>query len=246
MPLSVISFNLQAGVQTAQLGDYVTQSWRHFWPNNQTQHNLDQAAKILSQFDITGVQEADAGSRRSKHINQVQWLAEQASHPHYSWQVNRNVGRYAQHSLGITSRFELHDPQQHRLPGLIPGRGALTAQINYQGRKVLVVVVHLALGKRSRQRQLAYLAALVKQHQYVILLGDTNCDLQQLNDSAMSSTHLSPLSDVGNTHPSWNPKRQLDHIFVSEGFTVNKVWTEAQTYSDHLAVAAELELSAAD
>jgi endonuclease/exonuclease/phosphatase family metal-dependent hydrolase len=46
------------------------------------------------------------------------------------------------------------------------------------------------------------------------------------------------------TFPSWKPTRALDHILVSPGIRIEKVWTLPQAFSDHLALAAEIQLPA--
>jgi endonuclease/exonuclease/phosphatase family metal-dependent hydrolase len=44
------------------------------------------------------------------------------------------------------------------------------------------------------------------------------------------------------TFPSWQPRRAIDHILVSEAISVERRWLFPTAPSDHLAVAAELRL----
>ena len=44
--------------------------------------------------------------------------------------------------------------------------------------------------------------------------------------------------------PSWQPRRAIDHILVSDGVGVERRWALPDMSSDHLAVAAELTLPA--
>jgi len=42
------------------------------------------------------------------------------------------------------------------------------------------------------------------------------------------------------TYPSWNPRKDLDHILVSKHFSVQDIAVERSGYSDHLPVTARL------
>jgi endonuclease/exonuclease/phosphatase family metal-dependent hydrolase len=42
------------------------------------------------------------------------------------------------------------------------------------------------------------------------------------------------------TYPSWRPKRDIDHVMVSEGIVVRKAQTINFTMSDHLPLAIEV------
>jgi endonuclease/exonuclease/phosphatase family metal-dependent hydrolase len=53
---------------------------------------------------------------------------------------------------------------------------------------------------------------------------------------------LQPPENPVPTFPSWKPRRALDHILVSPEIRIEKVWTLPQAFSDHLALAAEIQL----
>src|SRR6476659_6775048 len=93
--LQLLSCNIHAGGRMLRYGDYVTKSWKHVLPTRGTRGNLDQFAELLNEFDLVGLQEADAGSLRSGFVNQTQYLAEAAHFPYWTHQPNRRVSRLA-------------------------------------------------------------------------------------------------------------------------------------------------------
>ena len=126
--LNLLSCNILAGGSMARYRDYVTQSWKHVLPARSKRGNLDRFAGLLADFDVVGLQEADAGSLRSGFVNQTQYLAEAAHFPYWSHQPNRNVARFAASANGLLTRIAPDEVRDYPLPGRIPGRGALWAR----------------------------------------------------------------------------------------------------------------------
>ena len=242
-PLRLLSFNMQVGIGTRRYRDYVTRGWRHLLPSLQVQENLDRIAQMVMDFDIVALQEIDAGSRRSSYQNQIEWLARAAKFEYWHVQVNRDLGRIAQHGLGLLARYEPYEVTEHKLPGAIPGRGALIARFGDPENPLIVVVTHLALTKRTRSGQLAKICALTKPFKNVILMGDTNCSSQNLiDDDALAGGQLCVHPQLLPTFPSWRPRRGIDHILVSPGIEVQSANTVPVKLSDHLPLAMEVTL----
>ncbi|MDX1595081.1 MAG: endonuclease/exonuclease/phosphatase family protein, partial [Gammaproteobacteria bacterium] len=176
-------------------------------------------------------------------INQVEYLAHRAGFPNWHHQINRDLGRLAQHSNGLLSRFCPSAIDTHRLPGLIPGRGVLSATFGAPPDTLLLLIVHLALGRRARGQQLEYIAELARDHPHVIVMGDLNSPLRQWQDVGPLQTlglH-SPARDLP-TYPSWQPQRGIDHILVGPTLRVSHVSTLEYHYSDHLPIAMEVRV----
>lgn len=241
--LRLLSYNIQAGVDTQRFREYLTQSWRHLLPNRERVLNLHRIAAMLEGLDIAGLQEVDAGSLRSGFIDQTEYLAHRAGFPYWYSQVNRRLGKIAQHSNGVLSRLRPARISEHRLPGL-PGRGAILLEFaTSDGGTLGVGVMHLALGRRSRQRQLAYVTELVAQFPYLVLMGDFNCDCssQEFQDLVQAANLRGPDCDQ-KTFPSWRPLRNLDHILVSPSLQILAGEVLDYSVSDHLPVRMELVL----
>ncbi|WP_460417801.1 endonuclease/exonuclease/phosphatase family protein [Pseudomonas sp. microsymbiont 2] len=239
--LRLLSFNIQVGISTERYRHYVTRSWQHLLPHNGRAGNLQKIGDLLGDFDLVALQEADGGSLRSGFVNQVEHLAQLGAFPYWYQQLNRNLGRFAQHSNGVLSRLKPQRLEDHPLPGP-SGRGAILVRFGEGEDALIVVMMHLALGAKTRARQLAYIRELIGGYRHQILMGDMNTHATDLLDH-------SPLRDLGliapqveATFPSWRPQRCLDHILLSPSLTLERVEVLAQPISDHLPVAVEIRL----
>ncbi len=153
--LRLLSFNIQVGIRTESFRHYITRSWQHFLPTTERIPQLDRIAGLLVDYDVVALQEADGGSLRSGFVNQVEYLARAAGFPHWYLQRNRNLGMLAQHGNGLLSRPVPEYIEDHKLPGKIPGRGAILCCLRSGKESLAVVAVHLSLGARDRSNQLA-------------------------------------------------------------------------------------------
>ncbi len=241
--LRLLTFNLQVGIQTSSYHHYLTRSWQHLLPHPRRLDRLTVMSDVLRNFDLVGLQEVDGGSFRSSQVNQLEYLAKQAGFPHHYQQLNRNLGRVAQHSNGLLSRLTPTRLEEYRLPGTLPGRGAIHARFGSGPDALHMFVAHLALGFRTRSRQLDYLSEIIAPLRHVIVMGDLNCTPEQLYAhsrfcaSLPLKPALPPLS-----YPSWQPRRALDHILLSTSLEANEVRVLDQLFSDHLPIAVDITL----
>ena len=242
--LRLLSYNIQVGIDTRRYSDYITNSWRHFLPYNKRLETLHAMSRVIRDYDIVALQEADGGSIRSAYINQVSLLAQYANYPFWHQQCTRNMGRIAQHSNGLLSKIPLRQIEDHKLPGIIPGRGAIEAHIGNGPDVLQLFVAHLALSHRVRREQIAYLADQIRDQRYAIFMGDFNSPYEEVVEMfAKYNINLhQPFHDNSPTYPSWRPVRQYDHILISPGMVIKKYQTISNSISDHLPVDLELLL----
>lgn len=240
--LKLASFNIQTGLSTSAYHEYLTGGWRHLFPSGRRLGNLDRIAKLLAPFDIVGLQEVDGGGLRSHGVVQAEHLARHGGFPHWHNQVNRRVGAIALHSNGLLSRLPPARIDDYRLPGL-PGRGALLARYGKADSALHVCVMHLALSRRARLKQLAFIAERIEGLPHVILMGDLNCahDSEEIRWLVGSTRLCDPLHEV-KTFPSWRPKIMLDHILATPDIRVERLWALNFPCSDHLPIAMEITL----
>ncbi|AKS42918.1 endonuclease/exonuclease/phosphatase family protein [Wenzhouxiangella marina] len=241
--LRLLSYNIQAGTTTANYREYLTKSWRQVLPNNQRIANLDSIAELVADYDIVALQEVDCGSLRSGFLNQAKYLATHAGFPHWHHQGNRKVGVLAHAGNGLLSRIPPSEVEEHKLPGAIPGRGAMVARFGEGPAALWLVVLHLALGRRARSQQLDYVAGLIRDYPHVVVMGDLNTgpgsrELSQFCDRAGL---IIPDRDI-RTFPSWEPKRAIDHILVSPDMDIADLQALPVTFSDHRPLAMSLNL----
>jgi len=241
--LRLLSCNILAGARVNQYHHYVTRSWSAVLPGRHKRSNLDRLAREIAQFDVIGLQEADAGSMRSGFLNQTQYLAEASGLPYWSHQPNRRVSRVAHSANGLISRMQPTEVLDYPLPGRIGGRGVLIARYGSGPEALTVAVAHLSLGPQARARQLAFIAELLSNHPHAVLMGDLNCDPDSIELRMLfARTTLAEPLQTTPTFPSWRPQRAIDHILVSRSITIERMWTLPDAFSDHLPLAAQLRL----
>lgn len=241
--LRLLSYNIQSGLTTRKYSQYLTRSWKHLVPVPSRMSNLDGIARVLVDYDLVGLQEVDAGSLRSGFVNQVRYLANYAGFEYVFDQSNRKIGMISQHGNAVLSRIRPSAITEHKLPGLIPGRGVLEVRFGDGPDALHVLILHMALGRRGRLRQMGFLAERVRDYRHIVLMGDLNC--------SSDSPELAVLLEVVGLHepapglhtfPSWRPDRQLDHILVSRSIEVERVEVLNYTFSDHLPIVMEARL----
>lgn len=241
--LRLLSFNIQTGITTRHYRQYLTQSWRHVLPFAQRSGNLDTIADLVSDYDLVGLQEVDAGSIRSSNINQTEYLAERGRFPFWYDQTNRRLGRFAQHSIGILSRLQPSHVREHKLPGRIPGRGVLLVRYGDSLHGLTVLIVHLALSRRARLHQIGFISELINSERHVILMGDLNCRSHSPEmDYLINTTLMREPAHGLNTFPSWRPQRNIDHILVTPTLQVDSAHVLNVPLSDHLPIAMDITL----
>ena len=239
--LRLLSYNIQTGLSTGRYAHYLTRSWQHVVPVPSRMVNLDGIAQIIPDYDIVALQEIDTGSLRSGFVNQAKYLAERGGFQYVFDQPNRRIGVISQHSNAVLSRIQPSHLEEHRLPGLIPGRGVLRVCFGQGEHALNAFIVHLALGKRGRLRQIEFLAELISGYRHVIVMGDLNCrsDSPEMNVLLQAADLCVPVPGL-HTFPSWSPNRQLDHILVSSSIEVESVSVLDYTFSDHRPIAMQV------
>jgi len=241
--LRLLSYNIQAGIQSRHYRDYFSNGWKHLLPHRERQRNLTSIGALLRGYDLVGLQEVDAGSLRSGFIDQTQYLAQVGGYMHWHKQVNRKLGSLARHSNGLLSRLRPSAVFEHKLPGL-RGRGALLVEFPTSDNEPLAIcVLHLALGWRARRRQLDYLVALVEQYRFIVLMGDFNCSSRSMTlRKTIRQAGLRGLDCELKTFPSWCPERNLDHILISPALRIGTARVLDYALSDHLPLSMDVLL----
>lgn len=206
--------------------------WNYLRSKQTTLEQICSNIKALSP-DVVGIVEIDAGSYRSK--NQIAYLAERLGYNYASCckylQEATPYLRYQHHA--ILSRHKILTVKKHHFSKGFK-RVTLEAILKTGRKEISVIVTHLSLGPRARERQINELLAIVKKiRRSVILMGDFNQD--RLEVEGLTSCCKAK------TFPSESPKKQLDYIFVKGGEVKNST-TLPWRFSDHLPLYAELEI----
>lgn len=237
--LRLLSYNIQTGVDTQRFHHYLTKGWKHVLPHRERLMNLNRISHMIHGYDVVGLQEVDSGSLRSGFVDQTEYLAHRAGFPFWYKQINRSLGKFAQHSNGVLSRMRPTSVKEYRLPGL-PGRGVILCQFG-GSQGLTVCIMHLALGRRARLRQVGFISELVADLPHVIMMGDLNCSCESREIRLLMNN--SGLKDSGcqdSTFPSWRPMRRLDHILVSDSLLVENPRVLDYPFSDHLPIGIDV------
>lgn len=241
--LRLLSFNIQAGSSTGHPAHYLTRGWHQLLPHASKRQNLEAIGRLIGDYDIVALQEADGGSLRSGFENQTHHLAELAGFPYWAEQTNRRVGNLAKPSNGVLSRIEPREVIAHALPGAIPGRGVMEVRYGPTQNGLHVYNAHLALTRNGRRQQFEYLVELIGSLPHVVLMGDFNTPIASGElDRLFAKTRLARPALCPPTFPSWRPLRAIDHVLVSRALASLAHEVPLLPISDHLPIALTVAL----
>ena len=210
---------------------------------------LDEIGDFLHELgpDVAGLVEVDAGSYRTRKMNQAETLAKRLGHYH----VYRS--KYGENSLPNQvpvfkkqgNAFVVRD-SEHKETFHYFDRGMKRLIIELEMEDVVFFLIHLPLSSRLRHRQLGDLYDLIKTiDKPCIVAGDFNALWGEqevrlfLAATQMKNAHAANSPSF----PSWNPKRHLDFIFHSPGIYIDQCWMPKVLYSDHLPIVCDFRVS---
>lgn len=197
--------------------------------------------------DIVLLQEADMRlGQRPPALPTV--LFEGSRFQHIAFAHGRESLGWHGNAILIRDGIEVLATSHTDLPGLEP-RGAVMADLCFEGRKIRVIGTHLGLIRASRIRQLAALRAFAGHAQISarLVAGDFN--------EWSGVSHLAGLGPDYRVLPSpptfhaRKPVAALDRIALTDDFTLRDIRAvlspEARRASDHLPLVADLTLKRA-
>lgn len=241
--LKVLSYNVQVGIGATSLADNLCNAWRHALPATKTLNTLASIAELVQDFDLVALQEIDTGSLRTRHVNQLQHIQHHTQFRHRTESTTRKIGPFTTHAKGMLSHYAFQHITHAALPGRIKGRGITLVELGLGQHKACIVNVHLALSKRAQLSQLDTISQLIKPYKTVILMGDFNMSLTTLAQTGFLRQHNLRATNTENlSYPSWQPKKLIDFILISDDIGIQSSHTIDCPFSDHLPVAAELML----
>ena len=214
-----------------------------------TAKNFEQISAFIKSVnpDITGLIEVDSGSFRSDRRNQAGEIAAALQQQHVF--ENKYGG------TSVARRMPLLNKQGN---AFLTNQEIIGLRFHYlrNGFKRLVIeaelndfttfLVHLSLKYRHRQDQLRDLYALVQAaRKPVILAGDFNVFRGRRELTLfLGATGLLNANAVGTpSHPSRNPKRQLDFILHSPEIRATRFEAPPVRFSDHIPLIWDFELA---
>lgn len=195
--------------------------------------------------DILGLIEVDTGSIRTKFVNQVETIANHLNHFHYSSvkygedSFGRTIPILRMQGNAVLTRQKIPDSQFHYFP---VGFKRLIIELDIEG--VSFFLVHLALQKKIRKKQLTFLAEIARKRENIIVAGDFNTfkGNQEIAQFKRELNLSNPNQKSQSTYPSWNPRHELDFILHSPNIKVTHFTVPQVRFSDHLPLVMEYHL----
>lgn len=216
--------------------------------------------------DVVALQEIDRDSSWSGRIDQVEFLQHVGGFKHavFGMNVHREGRLRLNYGNAILSRHPIVFSESVGFGrGRLGEKGFLFAEIDFHGRRLPVVNVHLHYGARARRfQQLDVLLEYLETRQkgagtdwavQPLVCGDLNNANVKGDATEALFAHLSEtghgdyvLHPVrGRTYPSPFPTRRLDFAFLPPGLSGVRSSVVRSFLSDHRPVAVDFEVPAA-
>jgi endonuclease/exonuclease/phosphatase family metal-dependent hydrolase len=230
--------------------------WRIFFPPKNLEKQMVVALKRLNP-DILALVEVDTGSLRARGKDQVRFIeeglgmtnfVEKIKYPLKGWlKLFHHVPILNKQANAVLSKFKLSNIKYHVFH---EGTKRMIIEATVKcPRKVTLLVAHLALGRKTRAKQIKELIRIVNNIKNpVILMGDFNTfngeeEIKQLQ----RKTHLKDRISLDKkslplTEPAWHPSKRLDYILTSPKLKVDKYSVLNLRFSDHLPLMIDFEL----
>lgn len=200
--------------------------------------------------DIIALQEADQRFGSRKGLLDLKALHSRGGYVSVLEEGSRALSHGWHGNVILHRTGNLVSVEKLALPGLEP-RGAVIADLDFDGLPMRVIGAHFGLLHSSRARQVEAIlrAAHPVDDRAVILLGDTN-DWRSPERSAVRKfdPHLSDVDMAIASYPSRFPLWPLDRVLTSRHVTVYEMTAietpQARTASDHLPVRAVIGVTA--
>jgi endonuclease/exonuclease/phosphatase family metal-dependent hydrolase len=192
--------------------------------------------------DILGLQEADAGRVPSMSIDEVLWLSRTLNmYSAYgpSWDSSYGVA--------VLSKYPIIQETRHLLTSAKQQRSCLEASVDLGARTLTFYSAHLGLDSDERERQLdEVLSHTLNAEAPKIIVGDFNAnpDSHEIGRVLQQFDNAFELGGTGHgyTSPADAPVETIDYVFVSRGIQVTSAEVVDSLASDHLPVAAQVQL----
>ena len=196
--------------------------------------------------DIVGLIEVDAGSIRSRRVNQAARIAESIGH-YSTYQckygqssLNNHLPILRKQGNAFLAAPRIHGERFHYFD-----TGIKRLIIELELENCAVFLVHLSLKYRHRQAQLRHLHDLiVAAKKPVIVAGDFNAFWGEHEIYLfMKASGLRSANEHGlPSYPSRHPRKELDFVLYGAKVFINKFSMPRVILSDHLPLVVDFEI----
>jgi endonuclease/exonuclease/phosphatase family metal-dependent hydrolase len=224
--------------------NYVLQCWKNLYSGTKNLKKLESlAAKVKP--DVLAMAEVDMGSMRGNFTNQIEALERKLGFSSVFYKLKYRDKRLVdklptfrkQCNAVLTQKEGIEFSTTYFKHGIkqLLIQAKLTPELDF-------FLVHLALGKHTRQKQLEQLERIIRNSKRVILAGDFNTygGSEELDELLKKCNLKSANPNHQSTFPSVQPKIELDFFLVSQEIKIKKFKVLASDVSDHLPILLEI------
>ncbi len=253
----LISYNIEYCEGMEGMWWQYLEFWKIFFPPQKLDERIVDALHKLKP-DILTLIEVDTGSLRSRGRDEVQFIeeklgmksfAEKVKYPITGWlSLFHHVPILGHQGNAIISKYTVSNVQYHVLH---EGTKRMVIEVTVHcPEKVTLLAAHLALGSKTRAKQIQELIGIVNSIKNpVILMGDFNTfHGEEEIIELLKKTHLSDKIRLDKeslpfTEPAWHPTRRLDYILTSPQVKVKKYSVLNFHFSDHLPLMIDFDVT---
>lgn len=222
---------------------------------------FDKTAKIIKEScaDFIGLNEVYNSGGETLN-NQVEKIAELAGYEHSRFGEAKFFEKTARsYGNACISKYKIIDSKVYSVPSPVgderrenetkhyEDRGVLKVVLDVEGVAVSVYVTHFGLNLMEQERMIDTLIEQIdKDDNPHILIGDFNVEpdagiLKPIFDRMLSAAR--ECNNTQKTFATYDEKEQIDYIFVSKDFIIEKFYRVDVNVSDHYPCVAELVLN---
>lgn len=253
--VKLISYNIEYCEGMEGIWYQYLKFWKILFPPKNLEKKLVKALQKLKP-DILTLIEVDTGSLRARGEDEVKFIeeklglksfVEKVKYPLHGWRkLFHHIPILNKQANAIISRFKISKVKYHVFHEGTK-RMVIEATVNCP-QKITLLAAHLALGKKTRAKQIKELTKIVNAIKNpVILMGDFNTfnGVKEIKE-LLKKTHLKDMIKLDKnslpfTEPAWHPTRRLDYILTSPQVKVNKYSVLNFHFSDHLPLMIDFE-----
>ncbi len=242
--MKFILYNIRYGT-----GKYLNQPLKHVRGYlSKSYSHIDKIGEFLKEYnpELVGLVEVDLGSYRCKSENQAELLANKLE----TYHIYKNKYEAESRMMKIPvlrrqgnaflSKYDVSEEKFHYFR-----KGMKKLIIELETDNVVIFLVHLALGGKTRLRQIVELYDVMDRcKKPFIVAGDFNLFWGEEEISLfLKALNLKNANEYKQpTYPSWNPKKILDFILCSDKIKINDFKVLQTTLSDHLPLMIDFEI----
>lgn len=197
--------------------------------------------------DIVGLIEVDAGSIRSRRINQAEAIARALGHysvyqcKYGEQSLNKHLPIVRKQGNAFLAARHVHGERFHYFD-----KGIKRLTIELELEDCAIFLVHLSLKYRHRHAQLQDLHDLViASPKPVLIAGDFNTFWGEHEIYLfMKAARLRSANARGlPSYPSRSPRKELDFVLYGDGIRIDNFTIPRVQFSDHLPLVCDFEVN---